>query len=163
MKLIKTASVAVLLLGMGLTTVESVRAQSREQITTSNSYTVAQAVTRANSPLYGSWKLTYSVNGIVYESVLIMNGYTGGMGTTYFDPRLRRTRVISQFMELRSSSQGLILVGSNPVDYHTKRPATDYSPDNFLFSIRPNGRLVAITCDRARQCSDVNVERVRIN
>lgn len=34
MKLIKTASVAVLLFGMGLTSVESVRAQSREQITT---------------------------------------------------------------------------------------------------------------------------------
>ncbi|MEA5570403.1 hypothetical protein [Calothrix sp. UHCC 0171] len=168
----KTASIAILLVGMGLFHAKSADAKLAEDvkiqlnapanqvnISQSSPYTLAQ-VSRANSPLYGSWKLSYSIDGIVYESFLIMNGYTGGMGTTYFDPRTRRTRVISQYMRLGSSSQGLILVGSNPTDYYTKRPV-NYSPDNFLMSIRPNGSLIVVTCDRASRCSDVDIQAVK--
>ena len=163
----KAASIAILFIGMGLFSAKPADAKIKvnssvvqENIHQPSTYTIAQTLSRANSPLYGSWKLTYSIDGIVYESVLIMNGYTGGMGTTYFDPNIRKTRLISQYMQLSSSSQGLIIVGSNPTDYYTKR-AVNYSPDNFLMSVRPNGSLLVITCDRASRCSDVDIQAIK--
>ncbi|BAZ39804.1 RDD domain-containing protein [Calothrix sp. NIES-4101] len=168
----KVASIAILLVGMGLFNAKAANAKLAEEVKTqlntpanqvnisqSSPYTIAQ-VSRANSPLYGTWKLNYSIDGILYESFLIMNGYTGGMGTTYFDPNIRKTRVISQYMELGSSSQGLILIGSNPIDYYTNRPA-NYNPDNFLMSIQPNGSLIVVTCDRASRCSNVDIQAVK--
>ncbi|MBF2062997.1 MAG: hypothetical protein IGS39_00965 [Calothrix sp. C42_A2020_038] len=161
-------SIGFLLLGIGLSGLQPAGAGTTKinsashgaNMTKPSSYTIAQ-FSQATSPLYGNWKLTYSVDGIVYESILIMNGYTGGMGTTYYDPNLRRTRIISQAMYLRSSSQGLILVGSDPRDYYTKRPEHNYAADNFLISIRPNGSLLVINCDRAGRCSDVDIQAIK--
>jgi hypothetical protein len=173
MNVTKATSIAIILLGMGLfsgkpadaKTTEDTTIKVNSSIVQTNShqpstYTIAQTISRANSPLYGSWKLTYSIDGIVYESVLIMNGYTGGMGTTYFNPNIGQTRVISQYMELGSSSQGLILVGSSPTDYYTQR-AVNYSPDNFLLSVRPDGSLFVVTCDSASRCSDVDIQAIK--
>lgn len=149
----------ILLLGLGLFAPKP--AEARNAVDSPQSYTIAQTYSEANSPLYGSWKLTYSIDGVVYESYLVMNGYEGGMGTTYYNPNLRRTRIISQHISLKSSSQGLVLIGSSPTDYDTKKPAPEYSPDNFLLSIRPDGSFLAINCDRAGRCSDVDMQAVK--
>ncbi|BAY09335.1 hypothetical protein [Calothrix sp. NIES-2098] len=164
----KAATIGILLLGMALFGVQPAGAktsvnnstENQATITQSSNYKIAQ-YSEANSPIYGTWKLTYSIDGVVYESVLIMNGYKGGLGTTFYDPNLRRTRVISQTMYLKSSAKGLILVGYNPTDYYTKQPARNYSPDNFLISLLPNGSLLVTTCDRAGRCSDVDLQALR--
>jgi len=164
----KAATIGILLLAMGLFGVKPADAktstnnlgESKATISRSSAYTIAQ-YSEANSPLYGNWKLTYSIDGVVYESVLIMNGYEGGMGTTFFDPNLRRTRVISQTMYLKSSSKGLILVGYNPTDYYTNKPDRTYSADNFLISIVPDGSLLVTTCDSAGRCSDVDLQAIK--
>ncbi|OUL33446.1 hypothetical protein BV372_16480 [Nostoc sp. T09] len=164
----KAATIGILLLGMGLFGVNPASAktstnnltESKTTISQSSAYTIAQ-YSEANSPLYGSWKLTYSIDGVVYESVLIMDGYKGGMGTTFYDPNLRRTRVILQTMYLKSSSKGLILVGYNPTDYDTKKPVRTYSPDNFLISLLPDGSLLVINCDSAGRCSDVDLQAIK--
>jgi hypothetical protein len=125
-----------------------------------SSFTIAQS-TPASNPLYGAWKLTYSVDGIVYESVLSMNGYSGRMRTRYFDPNINRTQVVDQTMSLRSSSRGLVLLGYNPVYAGTNTPHPTYNADNFLFQISPDGSLGVATCDDAGQCSDVDIEAIR--
>ncbi len=125
-----------------------------------SSFTIAQ-FSRPNSGLYGLWQLTYSVDGLLYESRLYMNGYSGIMRTRYFDPRINQTQVVDQTMRLRSSSQGLVLLGYNPVYAGTNIPHPTYSADNFLFQIRPNGSLVVVTCDRDRRCSNVDMQKLR--
>ena len=125
-----------------------------------SSFTIAQ-LTQASNPLYGAWKLTYSVGGIVYESVLYMNGYSGKMRTRYFEPGINRTQVVDQTMRLRSSSQGLVLLGYNPVYRGTNTPHPTYSADNFLFQITPDGSLGVATCDDAGRCSSVDIEAIR--
>jgi hypothetical protein len=119
-------------------------------IAPSSSYTIAQ-ITEASSPLYGEWKLTFSLNGIVYEGVLVMKGYSGGFGVRFFSPKLRKTQVVYQTMYLKSSSQGLILLGDQPSD-------SDYIPDNFIFALDPDGNFIAHTCDYLKRCSPVDVE-----
>lgn len=126
----------------------------------SSSFTIAQ-LTQASSPIYGNWKLQYSVDGIIYESVLVMQGYYGGMRTRYFDPQSRRSTAVDQTMTLKSSANGLVLLGSNPVYAGTRTRHPTYSADNFLFQIRPDGTTVAFTCDYNLQCSPVDIESIR--
>ncbi|OPH09505.1 hypothetical protein [Cylindrospermopsis raciborskii] len=109
------------------------------------------------NPLYGCWGLTYSAGGIIHESVLIMDGYSGAMMTQFYNLVLARTDVVLQTMRLRGSSQGVVILGFNPVNPQTNRRHPTYNPDNFLFQIRPNGSYLFITCDDAGKCSPVQV------
>lgn len=157
----------VLGLGIGLFSIQSASAKNAlikapittnsNLVTPSSSFTIAQ-LTEANYPLYGSWKLTFSVNGIVYSGYLIMKGYYGVLRVSYFDPNRRKKATIDESMRLMSSSQGLVLLGYNPVYAGTSISHPTYVADNFLFSIKPDGSLVAFTCDDKLDCSSVDVE-----
>lgn len=159
----KSISTGALLIGViGLFGIESVSARNYSE-KPSSSYTIAQSnskITDANSPIYGTYKLTYSVDGIVYESTLVMSGYSGVMRTRYYNPNTSKTEVVRQNISLKSIPQGLFLIGSNPVYDRTSRKAESYSPDNFLFSITPDGP-VFFTCDRMERCSHVDLEVIK--
>jgi hypothetical protein len=159
----KSLSTGALLISViGLFGIESVSARNYSE-KPSSSYTIAQTnskITDANSPIYGTYKLTYSVDGIVYESTLVMSGYSGVMRTRYYDSDTGKPEVVRQNMALKSIPQGLFLIGSNPVYDKTSKPAKDYSPDNFLFSITPDGP-VFFTCDRMERCSHVDLEVIK--
>lgn len=126
-----------------------------------SSATIAQ-LTEASSPIYGTWRLQFSLEGVIYNSVLTMQGYSGSMRTWFFNTRIGRTVAVDQTMILKSSAYGLVLLGSNPVYADTIIPAT-YNPDNFLFQVRTDGVLVAVTCDAIipDRCSPVDIEFVR--
>lgn len=162
MKFKTTATLGILLISVtGLFGVESVDARNNPE-KPSSSYTIAQVnsqITDAKSPIYGTFKLTYSVDAIVYESILKMNGFSGVMRTRYYNPG-RGTEVVRQNMTLKSLPIGLFLIGSNPVYDKNSEPADDYSPDNFLFSFTPDGPIF-YTCDRMERCSHVDLEVIK--
>ncbi|MGB3655483.1 MAG: hypothetical protein WBA41_30330 [Rivularia sp. (in: cyanobacteria)] len=118
----------------------------------SSSFKIAQS-----NPIYGQWKLRFSNAGVIYESVLRMNGYSGIMLTRYYDVNYRRSVIVQQTMKLSSSAKGLVILGYNPVYAGTKTRHPTYSPDNFLFQINPNGSVRFATCDDARRCSPVEI------
>ncbi|MEH2283247.1 MAG: hypothetical protein V7K90_18275 [Nostoc sp.] len=159
----QTTSIAILIAGIGLFGIKPVDARNAlvqtPEVSQSSSYTIAQLLD-ANSPIYGSWNLRYSVDGIVYESVLVMEGYSGVMRTRYFEPGINKKQVIDQEISLKSSPQGLVLLGYNPVYAGTSRRHPTYAADNFLFSVEPDGSLTAYTCDEIRQCSAVDVKSI---
>jgi hypothetical protein len=115
----------------------------------------------SSTPLYGSWRLTFSVGGIVYKGVLVMNGYSGVARISYFNYLSRKTEFVDQQIRLKSSSIGLVLLGYAPVYANTSIRHPTYSPDNFLISVMPNGSLKVTNCDDAQRCSDVDVEVIR--
>ena len=155
----QTTSIAILVAGIGLFGIKSVDARNALVQTQSSSYAIAQLL-EANSPIYGTWNLRYSIDGIVYQSVLVMEGYSGMMRTRYFEPGINRKQVIDQEISLKSSPEGLVLLGYNPVYAGTSTRHPTYAADNFLFSIEPDGSLAAYTCDNFRQCSAVDVESI---
>ncbi|WP_258169613.1 hypothetical protein [Nostoc sp. 'Peltigera membranacea cyanobiont' N6] len=159
----QTASIAILVAGIGLFGIKSANGRDvlaqTPNTSQSSSYAIAQLVD-ANSPLYGSWSLRYSVDGVVYQSVLVMKGYSGMMRTRYFDSRINRSEVVDQEINLKSSPQGLVLLGYNPVYPGTSRRHPTYAADNFLFSVEPDGSVIAYTCDDLRRCSAVDVESI---
>jgi hypothetical protein len=126
----------------------------------SSQFTIAQLI-NSDYGLNGTWKLQFSVGGILHESILIMEGDSGAMRTRYYNSATGRAESVDQAMKLQSSSQGLVLLGFNPVYAGTTTRHRTYSPDNFLFQIRPNGALVSFTCDRGGRCSPVDMERIR--
>ncbi|MGK7882969.1 MAG: hypothetical protein AB4060_23150 [Crocosphaera sp.] len=85
------------------------------------------------------------------------------MVTTYFDRDINRTQRVEQTMRLTNSARGILIIGSNPVDYNTKKRHPTYSPDNFLLQVRPSGQTIMTTCDLAGRCSDVDVEDCPLN
>ncbi|MEH2074273.1 MAG: hypothetical protein V7K57_07750 [Nostoc sp.] len=159
----QTASIAILVAGIGLFGIKSANGRDilaqTPNTSQSLSYAIAQLVD-ANSPLYGSWSLRYSVDGVVYQSVLVMKGYSGMMRTRYFDSTINKRQVVDQEITLKSSPQGLVLLGYNPVYPGTSRRHPTYAADNFLFSVEPDGSVIAYTCDDRRQCSAVDVESI---
>lgn len=105
--------------------------------------------------------LTHNNAGVIYESRLVMNGQTGMMRTRFFDTSNNRAADVGQTMKLGSSAHGTLILGYNPVYFGTSTPYPNYSPDNFLFSIKPNGSYVFATCDDARNCSPVSARACR--
>lgn len=157
----QTTSIAILVAGIGLFGIKSVDARNAlvqtPDISQSSSYAIAQLVD-ANSPIYGSWQLKYSVDGVVYTSVLVMNGYSGVMRTRYFSSN--KKQVVDQKIRLKSSPRGLVFLGYNPVYAGTSTRHPTYAADNFLFAIEDDGSFTAFTCDDRRQCSPVDVEEM---
>lgn len=137
--------------------VSQIPLQSTVALTSSKKFNRSSQLIAQNNTLYGCWKLTYSVGGVVYESLLRMNGYNGLMVTQYFNTGTRRTEFVQQSMELKDYSKGLLILGYNPVYPGTTRRHPTYSPDNFLFQITPRGGYGAATCDLAGRCSPVEV------
>jgi len=170
MNLKRATSVLVLVVGIGLFNIKLADAKNALtkantaadsiHINPSSSFTIAQ-LTEAIYPLYGSWKLTFSVNGTVYKGYLIMKGYYGNLRVSYFDPHLRKKQVIDESILLMSSSEGLVLLGYDPVYQGTSIRHPNYSADSFIFSVEPDGSLIAFTCDNSGQCSSVAVEFVK--
>jgi len=159
----KTTSIAMLIAGIGLFGVKPADAKNAlvqtPKVSQSSSYAIAQLID-AYSPIYGSWNLKYSVDGIVYDSVLNMKGHSGTMRTRYFDPNINKKQSVDQEMRLKSSPGGLVLLGYNPVYAGTSKKHPTYAADNFFFSIEPDGSFVAHTCDDQRRCSSVDMEKI---
>ena len=116
----------------------------------SSTLTIAQSL-NANSPLDGTWRLTFIGNGVVHSALLTMQGSYGVAKVTYFDSNLKRIQNVDQLMQLRSSSKGIALFGYNPV-YSGTSIAAPYSPDNFFFTVS-NDSLRVVNCDDKEVCS----------
>lgn len=114
----------------------------------------------SSSPLDGIWKLQYSVHGIIYQSVLKMEGNQGKMLTRFFNVNAGQPEEVEQTLKIEPSAHGLLLLGSNPVYPGTNTPYPTYSADNFLFTVNPDGSRFAYTCDAANRCSPVEMEYV---
>ena len=123
-----------------------------QSLPSSSSFKIAQS-----NPIYGQWNLRFNNAGIVHESVLRMNGYSGIMLTRYYDVNIKGSAIVQQTMKLSSSAKGLVILGYNPVYPGTRKRYPGYSPDNFLFQINPNGSVRFATCDDARRCSPVEI------
>ena len=109
------------------------------------------------------WKFTYSVDGILHETVLWLNGRQGKALTTFFNPKIQRTDYVEQTITVTNSSHGVLIVGSNPVYPNTNRKHPSYSPDIILLQIRPNGETVVVNCDENGRCSAIDFEDCPLN
>lgn len=145
---------------MGLFNIESANAKTlqTEAPTTAPSMDIAQVLV---STIFGTCKLKYSVGEIVYESVLIMSGRSGTMRTRYFNTDSGKIEAVDQMMLLKPDPKGLLILGYNPVYAGTSLKNLTYSPDNFFFSVTPDGSATFINCDDRKQCSPVNVEEIK--
>ena len=123
----------------------------------SSPLTIAQSL-NANSPLDGTWRLTFIGNGAVHTALLTMQGSYGVAKVTYFDSNLKRIQNVDQLMQLRYSSKGIALFGYNPV-YSGTSIAAPYSPDNFFFTVI-NDSLQVVNCDDKEVCSWVRLENL---
>ena len=114
------------------------------------------------NPIIGCQRLTYSPFGVIYDSEIRMNGYTGIMVTRFFNQNTNRSEIVQQTVQLASAPQGWVIAGSNPVYWGTNIRHPTYSPDNFLFQIQPNGTYTAIAYDRLGRTAPVNISNCAV-
>lgn len=113
-----------------------------------------------NEPMRGLWKIKWSMDGFLYEGVLVMDGYEGAMRIVYFNPQTKQPECIDEYMQLLNSSEGLIIAGSNPLDCDTRRQKITYLPDNLIFKVAPNGERTVLLFDKKGRVSPVDFRYV---
>jgi hypothetical protein len=106
-------------------------------------------------------QLSFSVRGVIHNSILFMNGSYGVMLTEFYSPALGGSTTVQQSMVLTNIPEGLLIAGFDPVYPQTTRPYPNYSPDNFLLNVAPNGDITAVNCDNNRVCVPVRVSSCR--
>ena len=115
-----------------------------------------QAVS-CSDPIYGNYELRFTANGEEHNAWLNMNGCRGTMEVRFVASDGRRQRV-SQQMVARSSSRGVLIQGSNPLQAETKTPFQTYLPDTLRFQTRGDGTLAIENC-WGRGCAPVELLR----
>lgn len=110
--------------------------------------------------IYGNYKVEWSLHGSVYKSVLQMRGASGIMLTEYFNPQLNATDFVVQSMATRVCSFGLVIAGSNPVNFKTRRPQAHYIADNLLISRQPNGKYVVFEFDVVKDLTPASITKI---
>ena len=121
-----------------------------------------QLIEPGNSNIDGDWKLQFSIDGYIFVGRLQMKGDSGIMRVIFPNRSGNGQKVgtVDQTMQLYNSSQGLVLLGFNPVDPDTGKSVTssDYPADNFLIRTELDGSMIIINCDDAGNRSPVKVE-----
>lgn len=112
-----------------------------------------------SEPFYGTYGMRFSAGAVVHEGTLYMHGCTGSLYVSYYSVARKRTERVKQTIRVRSSSEGIVLLGYRPVYAGSNRPHPTYAADNFLIQVDQRGGLSAINCDDAGQCSPVNFFR----
>lgn len=118
-----------------------------------------QLIEPGNGNINGDWRLEFSgANGTTHIARLQMQGASGKMRVAF--PDVNGTQgIVDQTMQLYTSSQGLFLLGFNPVDANTGAARTSYNADNLLIRRELNGSVTVINCDEAGNRSPVSVKR----
>lgn len=112
--------------------------------------------------LDGNWRLQWTGGSALYVATLEMQGPRGNMTVLFPDGRGSR-HTVRQNMQLYTSSQGLFLLGSNPIDTKTGSRFPTYFPDNFLIRTELDGSLTVLNCDNGGNRSPVSVQPLRNN
>ena len=113
----------------------------------------------SQSPLDGTWRLTFIGNDTVHSALLTMQGSYGVVTVTYFDRNLKKIQRVDQIMKLKYLSEATVLLGYEPVYSGTSISAL-YTPDNFIFRVEGDSLQVA-NYDDKKVFSWVNLVRVR--
>ena len=104
----------------------------------------------------GNWRLQWTGGAALYVATLQMQGRRGNMLVRFPDGR-GGSNTVRQNMQLYTSSHGLILLGSNPINTKTGSRFATYFPDNFLIRTELDGSLTIITCDNGGNRSPVRL------
>jgi len=104
----------------------------------------------------GKYTVTWNIAGSPYEGVVEMEGLTGVMHVSFYNGETQKA--ISQDLLLTNctSTQGLTLLGFDPVDYGTDTPA-NYAPDNIIIK-NVGGVLQVRNCDDQGVCAPVDMQ-----
>ncbi|MGJ3249460.1 MAG: hypothetical protein ACFE0I_25740 [Elainellaceae cyanobacterium] len=97
--------------------------------------------------IYGDYHVGWSISGDRYEGLLRMNGNSGVMWLEFFDITANQPAQVEQTMILASCTQGMVLLGFNPVTPNTNTALTSYAADNLIIRRETNGTLTVMNRD----------------
>ncbi|KOR37608.1 MULTISPECIES: RDD family protein [Planktothricoides] len=138
--------------------------ENNPNIPTSGRFTVCgseeQLLEYDNVVIDGDWKFQFSNGaGAIHIARIKMQGDSGIMRVVFPDPsEAGGFGKVQQTMHLYRSSQGLVVLGFNPMNPETGNPVTSYQPDKFLIRQEFDGSTTVRNCGDGGDGSPVNVE-----
>ncbi len=109
---------------------------------------------------YGNYSIAWTYKGLQHEGVLKMDGGIGIMVIAFYDERIQDIGYVKQVMVLANCTQGMLLLGFEPVSPHTNEQHPSYSADNILIRRNVDGSIDAANCDDQSQCARIEISRV---
>jgi hypothetical protein len=106
----------------------------------------SEATANSNAaPSARVFRIQWRVGDDVYDALLILQGSAGRMRVRYSSSAGGSSQLVEQQMRLQRSQNGLMIIGSSPIDVSTEAPHSTYAPDSFLI-VNQDGheRIVAI-------------------
>jgi uncharacterized RDD family membrane protein YckC len=138
--------------------------ENNPNIPTSGKFTICgseeQLLEYDNVVIDGDWKFQFS-NGVgaIHIARIKMQGGSGIMRVVFPDPNeAGGFGKVQQTMHLYRSSQGLVVLGFNPINPDTGNPVNSYLADNFLIRQEFDGSTTVRNCGDGGDGSSVNVE-----
>lgn len=144
-------------------TPESSNTGDNGTIPTSGRFTICgseeQLIEPGNNNIDGDWKLEFSAGATVHVARLQMKGDSGIMRVIFPDSSGDESKVskVDQTMQLYTSSQGLVLLGFNPVNPDNGE-SVPYNSDNFLIKQELDSSFTLLNCDDGGNRSPVKIE-----
>ena len=138
--------------------------ENNPNIPTSGRFTICgseeQLLEYDNVVIDGDWKFQFSNGaGAIHIARIKMQGDSGIMRVVFPDPsEAGGFGKVQQTMHLYRSSQGLVVLGFNPMNPETGNPVTSYQPDKFLIRQEFDGSTTVRNCGDGGDGSPVNVE-----
>ena len=109
--------------------------------------------------IYGSYSINWSYAGLRHEGSLVMYGGIGVMRINFYNDRLQGTDSVEETMVLANCTQGLILLGFNPVVPGTNSSHPSYFADNIIVRRNVDGSIDLVNCDDQGLCLRVEIEQ----
>ncbi len=138
--------------------------ENNPNIPTSGRFTICgseeQLLEYDNVVIDGDWKFQFSNGGgAIHIARIKMQGGSGIMRVVFPDPNeAGGFGKVQQTMHLYRSSQGLVVLGFNPINPDTGNPVNSYLADNFLIRQEFDGSTTVRNCGDGGDGSPVNVE-----
>lgn len=109
----------------------------------------------------GVWQFEHSGGVIVHEATLYMSENSGKVITQYYDEIEDQTQYVEQQVMLCQSSGGIMLLGSNQMNFLTGSKFISYNADNFSMKRMPNGKFEIYNDDGNGDKSKVDIKDFR--
>ena len=116
------------------------------------------AVTLSDGVRYNeSYAIEFTYNDIKYSGMLVLNNNVGKMRLYYIHQSCGKEHLVEQRMTVKTTANGLNIIGSDPFDVNEGDGNTDYVADNFYVIKTQSGNVEVWNIDVKGNKAQVNL------
>ncbi|HEX5724293.1 MAG TPA: hypothetical protein VFX98_02440 [Longimicrobiaceae bacterium] len=110
---------------------------------------VQEASPQAFTGFDGEYRLSWTMEGVLYQAAFRTAGHAGAVWVSYVHPATGAVMQVQQDVALREAEGRIFYEGSNPRHADSQQPTADYQPDFFIIEQMKDGSwTISQVCDQ---------------